>query len=73
MVSTSYNFKTLLDIHHGHKLFAMVARHINTWNQKLFVKQECIPVGCVPSAAVAAWGQVGLLVWWPSDQRWPSG
>ena len=39
MVSTSYNFKTLLDIHHGHKLVAMVARLINTRNQKTIFKK----------------------------------
>ena len=33
-------------------------------NEKSFFKQECIPVGCVPSAAVAAGGGVYLSACW---------
>ena len=33
----------------------------NYYKTKLIMKQECIPVGCVPSAAVAvSWGRWGL-------------
>ena len=38
------------------------------------IKQECIPVGCVPPAAVAVcWGSVCLSACWdtpPSPQVW---
>ena len=32
----------------------------------MYHQQECIPVGCVPSAAVAAWGGGGLPKGWVS-------
>ena len=41
------------------------------WDVKIFFQQECIPVGCVPSAAVAVGGGLprGLSAWGVSAQR----
>ena len=36
--------------------------HFHAVFGKSYDKQECIPVGCVPSAAVAVWGRGGCLV-----------
>ena len=38
------------------------------FQKKNIIKQECIPVGCIPPVAVLG----GLLVWWPSGVV-PSG
>ena len=36
----------------------------------IHIRQECIPVGCVPSAAVAVLGGVCLSACWDTPQVW---
>ena len=49
------------------KVFALQSSEVAAyfWCFVIFVKQECIPVGCVPSVALAIWGCLsgGVSAW----------